>query len=401
MSGIETKQSSETPREKLRRETSESLNWLRDKVKFNNDPWIIKQPTLENWAAVFDYKYMWWKWEIVTRKEGNGKYSVRIKKWVKLPNWKEWWQTQKNGNNETFPINANDKLTFNRELWTALDTIIWKKRDRLPNTGWRVFDLLNTWNTTAKRIQESVETKGLPKWLTLDHWTYVYTVQSWDCESKIKQKLSKYTPLSYVKNIPNGISWWNFDAIPDNKLLPWLKIPVPKPKSERIKTISNFKASQKTALNEMKNNSVYWDYVKNLIKKYWENHIVSVMAAYAKNETSPEVDNSNIWNFALIRYEERYKCPSYGYHHVMYMESGLRAFKKLWMSIWQACNPKDSWKLFLAFCIEKSPKDYRKYFDLKNNTNLQEAARRYNWPRYKKNKYDTRLKMNFERAINI
>ena len=144
MSGIETQQSNENPREKLRRETSESLNWLKEKVKLKNDPWIIKQPTLENWAAVFGYKYMWWKWEIVTRKESNGKYSVRIKKWVKLPNWKEWWQTQKNGDNETFPINANDKLTFNRKLWTALDTIIWKKRDRLPNTGWRVYDLLNT-----------------------------------------------------------------------------------------------------------------------------------------------------------------------------------------------------------------------------------------------------------------
>ena len=95
MSGIETKQSNETPREKLRRETNETLNWLKDKVKLNNDPWITKQPTLENWAAVFGYKYIWWKWEIVTRKESNGKYSVRIKKWVKLPNWKEWWQNQK------------------------------------------------------------------------------------------------------------------------------------------------------------------------------------------------------------------------------------------------------------------------------------------------------------------
>lgn len=144
MSGIETQQSNETPREKLRRQTSESLNWLKDKVKLNNDPWITKQPTLEDWAAVFGYKYMWWKWEIVTRKEGNGRYSVRIKKWVRFPDWKYDWQTQKNGDNKTFAIDANDKLTFNRKLWTALDTIIWKNRDRLPTTGWKVYDLLNT-----------------------------------------------------------------------------------------------------------------------------------------------------------------------------------------------------------------------------------------------------------------
>ena len=144
MSGIETQQSNETPREKIRRQTSENLNWLKDKIKLNNDPWITKQPTLENWAAVFGYKYMWWKWEIVTRKEGNGKYSVRIKKWIRFPDWKYDWQTQKNGDNKTFAIDANDKLTFNRKLWAALDTIIWKNRDRLPTTGWRVYDLLNT-----------------------------------------------------------------------------------------------------------------------------------------------------------------------------------------------------------------------------------------------------------------
>jgi hypothetical protein len=38
MSGIETQQSNENPREKLRRETSESLNWLKEKVKLKNDP---------------------------------------------------------------------------------------------------------------------------------------------------------------------------------------------------------------------------------------------------------------------------------------------------------------------------------------------------------------------------
>jgi hypothetical protein len=48
MSGIEIQQSNETPREKLRRETSETLNWLKDKVNLNNDPGIIKQPTLQN-----------------------------------------------------------------------------------------------------------------------------------------------------------------------------------------------------------------------------------------------------------------------------------------------------------------------------------------------------------------
>jgi hypothetical protein len=68
----------------------------------NNDPWITRQPRLEKWAAVFNYKYMWWDWEIVARKDINGKYSVRVKKLVRFPNWKEDWKTQKNGDKDTF-----------------------------------------------------------------------------------------------------------------------------------------------------------------------------------------------------------------------------------------------------------------------------------------------------------
>ena len=398
-------------REKYDKEINEKLSLLKNDILLNTDPWITKQPTLRKWAAVFDYKYNWQDWEVVTRKEGNGNYSVRIKKKVRFPDWKFDWQTQKNWEKDTFDFTANDKITFNRKLWGALDSTIWKDRERLPRTGWIVYDLLNGPSSTPKPQQkpaenkaapkekkENVETRGMPKWLKLDHWTFVYTVQDGDCEWVIKEKLQNYAPLRYLKDIPDGITWYNFNTIPDKKLLPWLKLVVPKKSSEKTKTVSEFKKSQRSALNEMKNNPTYWKQINKLIKQFWENHIVNVMTAYAKSETCPEDYDNKVWKFALFRYEDSYKCPSYGYHHVLYIDSGLRAFGRTWITVGQCCNPKDSGKLFLAFCIEKSRNNYRKFFDLGNRINLAWAAYNYNWPKYRENHYDTKLKRNFDVA---
>lgn len=165
MSGIES--FSESPRSDLEAETRETLNFLQNNIKLNNDPWITKQPFIENWAAVFDYKNLWYNWEIVTRKESNGNYSVRIKKRVKLTDWKIWWQTQKDGKNKMFTFSASDKNTFNHRLWEALTKIIWTNRDRLQKTGGLVYDLLNpsekksgnsTGNTPSK-VQNTAPSK--------------------------------------------------------------------------------------------------------------------------------------------------------------------------------------------------------------------------------------------------
>jgi hypothetical protein len=305
MSGIETKQSNENPREKLRRETNETLNWLKNKVKLNNDPWITKQPTLENWAAVFGYKYMWWKWEIVTRKESNGKYSVRIKKWLKLPNWKEWWQTQKNGSNETFPIIANDKLAFNRKLWVALDTIIWKNRDRLPTTGWKVYDLLNPDKSTPKKPEwksESTEKRNSKfdtryekqYWVKLirDKSLNFYVVKKWEWLSTIREKLKKIPEFSYLaspyydpSNPKNKTHAFN---TPNTSLKEGFYLPIPIKKEQREVSISNFKSKATKALNEMKNNRAYWEKIKNLVRNLGEKEVVNIMAAYARSETAED-----------------------------------------------------------------------------------------------------------------
>lgn len=158
MSGIETSKTNENPREEFRRKLRENLEWLKYQVSLNKEPWITKQPKLENWAAVFWYKSWWHEWEIVTRKENNT-YSVRIKKRVKLPNWEMWRQTQKNNNKDTFNFTTDNTLSFNHQLWSALDTIIGTNRTRIPKTSQTVFNLLNS-SQTQRNPVENLETNN-------------------------------------------------------------------------------------------------------------------------------------------------------------------------------------------------------------------------------------------------
>ena len=359
---------------------------------------ITKIPYESGWAIVFDYEKQWQKWEIVTRKEWNT-YKVRIKKWTRLPNWRDWWQTQKNWNSETFNFEAKDNKEFNKQLWIVLNRVIGSDRDKLPKTGWKVYEMLNKIHQDKEQIEQL---NDMPKWLELDHWTYIYTVQSGDSESVIKQKLSTYAPLNYLRWVPSGISGFNFASIPDKQLKIWLKIPVPKPDSERIKKISDFKKDQKLALNEIKNNTSYWDYIKKLIDELGEDHIANVMTAYAKSETCPENYNDNVWEYALFRYESnaKYLCPSYWYHHVLYKGAWLIAFRKLWMTIWQSCNPKESWELFLAFCIEKinwaQKKENRGYENFKKFFDMDNTDRCTTWYNWWQPGYSNKLKRNFD-----
>lgn len=393
------------------------LNLLQDNLQTQFESSITKKPERWNTGNVyFDYSQKWETREIVTEKAW-GTYKVRIKKRI---NGK--WYTQKFWNNDTYEFPAKNEREFNKKLWSALDIIVGQPRDAIPTTGKVVYNMLNArneqnqqnwngnvehnwnWGDTQPENREELSDQ-MPKWLELDHWTYVYEVQRNDCESVIKQKLSNYTPLNYLKSMPNGINWFNFSSIPDKKLLPWLKIIVPKPDTERVKTISDFKNAQKSALNTMKNNATYWDIIDDLIEKYWEDHIANVMTAYAISETCPENSNNEVWKLALFRYERnpKYQCPSYGYHHVLYKWIWLDAFKNSWVTIWESCNPKWSWMLFLAFCIEKAEhaqlkenRDVSKFFDMDDT---ERCARFYNWSGDIQN-YSNKLKNNFEKAKN-
>lgn len=407
MPGFETASFGKNYWEKLREEEEirikDSLNNLKNMI--NSDPWITKQPKLENWAAFFDYKYMWWNWEIVTRKE-NGKYSVRIKKWERLPNWKEGWRTQKNGNNDTFIFDAKNKNAFNHKLWDALDTIIWKNRDRLPTTGWMVYDLLNPSERPIKKA-EITERKNVKfdtqyekqYWVKLirDKSLNFYVVKKWEWLGIIKQKLQKIPEFSYLSDKSYSIpSDWKRNIhsfnTPNSEIKEWFYLPIPIKKEHREVSISSFKSKAKRVLNEMKSNKTYWEKVKAVLRNVNESEIVNVMAAYARSETSEDYRKFSdpIWSVELHRRETRYKSYSFSYFHILmekaadHKTSGpwLRARKNLWLSEWDCYSVENACKLFLWYCFEKSREIKRWddfFFKIRSLKDATAVAVKYNW----------------------
>lgn len=406
MAWIES-QEYESPRKRLERQTRETLSLLSSNVRLNNDPWIIRLPRLIDWAAVFNYKYMWWKWEIVTRKDRNGRYSVRVKKWERLPNWWEWWRTKKNGNDETFTFSANDRIVFNRQLWTVLDKTIWINRDRLPDTWRRVYELLNK---EERANNQERNPNAAPEWLRLENWVYVYRVQRWDTRSGLISKLSKYPPLAYLKDW----YWWRSTSaksfnvgeyLPDSKFHEWVDLIVPNEKF--TKTVSEFRNTQLTAIEKMKRNTTYWEKIRKLFKptrQWWygltERQVANTMTAFARSESSYKARNNYVWECALFRYEPS-QVFSYGYHHILKAWAWDNAFKWLGFSVWDACDPMKSGMLFLAYCIEKRSRDYQKFFDIDNN--LIWCCENYNWANRRQTNpdYDKKLKDNYTHIKSI
>ena len=163
----------------------------------------------------------------------------------------------------------------------------------------------------------------------------------------------------------------------------------------------------------MKTNSKYWDKIKKLFdskKKWWywytEKQVANVMSAFARCESSNKAWNENIWECALFRYEPRSQVFSYWYHHIVLSLKNWvvksnpplawdNALLWLGFNIWETCDPIKSGMLFLAFCIEKSPDCYYKFFDIDNNLNW--CCDTYNWKGWESfnPNYDEKLKDNY------
>lgn len=394
------------------------------------EKWIDSKHPNRN-IVVFDYKN---DWEIVTEKVIDTKskkeiYKVRIKK-----REKDGWHTQNFWESETFDFSAENKTSFNKKLWDALDQKIGTKRDRLPKTGGKVYDMLwkqsqtiwnideqenwsnheqNNWNT------ENVETTTMPKGLRIENGVYVYRVQSGDTRSELIGKLSKYAPLSYLKNWyrwswdgANSFNVWSY--LPDHLFDAWVDLIVPN--KESIKNVREFKKAQLTAIDNMKKNSKYWEKVKKLFeskKKWWywysEETVANALTAYARSESSRLARNENVWECALFRYEPT-QVFSYWYHHVALSFKNWKstknlawdkAFNSLNLKIWDTCDPVKSGMLCLAYMIEKNSGEYSKFFDIENN--LQWCCDRYNWngrESYNPN-YDKKLKNNYNNIKNL
>lgn len=363
--------------------------WLSNAMKILNwEPWKFL-----NWHESRDKKYMVYEYTIQSSWTPNSiRYQAVQQKFAKS---KDGIQiTNQNA------IEYDEKKIFSKweKVYVRIPKINHINQKTTNNESKKT-------NDTGKTQVET--TNEIPKWLRLENGTYIYKVQSWDTRNNLVKKLWKYKPLSYL----NDGYWWAWDwsnsfnvwpYLPDHKFQAWVDLIVPnKPKYE--KSISTFKKSQATAIENMKTNSKYWEKIKKLFKStknwwygYSESHIINVMTAFARSESSREKLNDIIWECALFRYEPS-QVFSYGYYHILYTWAWKKAFEWLNFKLWDSCNPIKSGMLFLAFIIEKRPNDYQKFF---NMGDVARWAKMYNWWNYKTNKYDTKLKNNYNYIKN-
>ena len=381
----------------------DKYNEVKDKAKdkynevvLDKEKWISKSPYLENWAAIFDYKDDSWEWEIVVRNNGNN-YNVRVKKKVNGE-----WRTQRNGDNQKFYFKASNKQSFNLELWTVLNKTIGENRYKIPETSWKVYDLLNKDkksenknnskdNKESKKDNSNEHSRKLDKKYEKKYWVELirdwklsfYVVKKWEWLKVIREKLSKISEFSYLKsevyNIPEkndgrNIRWFN---TPNSSLIPGFYLPIPLKESDRTITVSDFKKKAENSLGEMENNKFYWEKMKKLLKKIEKKDVISIIAAYARSETAGK--NLPIWYYELHRREPNWSAYSFSYFHIlMWKWPWMNARIKLWLSEWDCYEPVNACKLFLWYCFEKAISPTY-FFNINNSTDAWRVWVSYNW----------------------
>ena len=170
----------------IKERTKKSLNDLKKDIESWVEPSVTKGPEkTSNGKVLFDYEKNGQKWEIVVGKSWNT-YETRIKKRIN-----NQWHTQKFWKNETYNFTASDKLSFNKWLWVAMDKIIGSSRDRLPNTGWKVYEMLNS--TSSKETKET-------------YWKTDLKKKPIDLHYKEKNKERKLENINYPKN-EQSVEW--------------------------------------------------------------------------------------------------------------------------------------------------------------------------------------------------
>lgn len=312
----------------------------------------------------------------------------QIEKWKKP--WKIW---------ELFRDNMVKLMLF-----LSLSGVLWNKmitKDKLPDGKEIVINdtVKENWTEIVESPEESVLTfEEKPyfqnpdffdkdfkvtkdetykdKWVILmrDAWMTFYIVQEWEkTKEKIREKLSSISEFSYLKDslYNNKIMWFN---VPDASLKKWLYIPIPLKTEDRHIDINAFKEYSRIALQEMKDDSHYWEKVKKLIEEYGEERVINIMTAFARCETATDQEKFSdpIWTAELHRREPRYKSFSFSYYHILMEKSAdgktpwpwLKARQNLWLTEWQCYHPINAWKLFLGYCFEKKPSNYDYFFKI-------------------------------------
>lgn len=131
--------------------------------KILNNRWWFSEITDYNGKKVFDFTAKnWERWEIVTEKSNNTEYKIRVKKWVRLSNWQDWWQTQKNWSEDLFSITAQDPKEFTKDLLIILYKTIWEKNLWI----WNLVPFSITWNGVFEWLNNNTNESIENQWKT-------------------------------------------------------------------------------------------------------------------------------------------------------------------------------------------------------------------------------------------
>lgn len=149
---------------------------------------------------------------------------------------------------------------------------------------------------------------------------------------EVRNTLKQDNAFSYLngkwyKPSNNGnVSSRNIQA---NRIAPGQLVPIPLDKEVTQLTDSELRTTAQQALSEIQKDEHYWSFVRHLQEELWEDHLVTLMMAFAKKE-------SNQWATSVYRFEPTYETYSYSIYHILTEKSadwkagpGLRALYTL------------------------------------------------------------------------
>lgn len=208
-----------------------------------------------------------------------------------------------------------------------------------------------SWWEKLKNGAEIKEDKGM----------YFYKVKKGETLSEIRLKLAEDPRFAYLKDSTyelndsvRNLKSFNIGA---KDLKAGLYIPIPVKKEMREFSLHDFYLQSLQAVDEMKNHRIYGDSIKTLLKSISREELAKNMVAFARSEstTTQSESNSPIGEVELHRREPHIWAFSFSHYHILMGKGqpGLKARIKLRISEGETYDPKNWWKLFLAYWLEK------------------------------------------------
>lgn len=228
---------------------------------------------------------------------------------------------------------------------------------------------------------------------------YFYKVQEGETLSEIRKKLMKDSRFSYLSDTDYELSDSSRNIqsfnIKSKDLKAGLYIPIPVKKEEREFSKEDFYAQSKLAIQEIKENAHYGEEIKSLLKYISEDRLAKIMTAFARSESTQSLTNPNapLGEVELQRWEAHLRAFSFSHYHILMEKTadrkskgpGLAARIKLWLSEGETYHPKNWWKLFLAYWIEKiktlqreNRKPLHYYFSMDSEEKARSVGKIYN-----------------------